>query len=263
MEEVEQRVKQSNPKQVSLPTLRVDASNFGNSSTSDITTGVSFHGLPTPSIDPKRRKGAIGSIEKAFNVGAHDIVDNGIARMFCTKGLSFHFARNPYYVRTFKSTSQLPSYILSGYNSLRITLLRKEKGNIENLLEPIKKTLNEEGVSICNDRWSGAQRRSLFNIMAVSESGPIFFKAINYERETKDKHFIANLLTNTIQYIGPRNVVQVITDNVVACKAVRHMWKKISAYLLDPLCGSYFQLDLKNICAPSTHPRYDDVMGDV
>ena len=53
--------------------------------------------------------------------------------------------------------------------------------------------------------------------MAVSKSGPMFLKAINCEGETKDKHFIADLLINTIQEIGPQKVVQVITDNVVAC----------------------------------------------
>ena len=133
--------------------------------------------------------------------------------------MSFHFARNPYYARAFKSVSQLPGYVPPSYNALRTTLLQKEKSNIENLLEPIKKTWNEKGVSICNDGWSDAQRRPLINIMTVSESGPMFLKAINCEGETKDKHFITDLLINTIQEIGSQKVVQVITNNAAACKA--------------------------------------------
>ena len=78
-------------------------------------------------------------------------------------------------------------------------------------------------MNICIDGWSNAQRRQLINIMAVSESGPMFLKAINYEGETKDKYFIADLLINTIQEIGPQKVVQVITDNAVVCKAVGHV----------------------------------------
>ena len=78
-------------------------------------------------------------------------------------------------------------------------------------------------MSICSEGWSDAQRRPLINIMAVSESGLMFFKAINYEGETKDKHFIAYLLINTIQDIGPQKVVQVIIDNVAAYKAVGHI----------------------------------------
>ena len=85
--------------------------------------------------------------------------------------------------------------------------MQKGKSNIENLLDPIKKTWNEKGVSICSDGWSDAQRRALINIMVVLESGPLFFKAINCEGETTNKHFIVDLLINTIQEIGPQKVV--------------------------------------------------------
>ena len=77
-------------------------------------------------------------------MGAREIVDSEIARMFYAGGLSFHFTRNPYYARAFKSASQLPSYVPPGYNALRTTLLQKGESNTENLLEPIKKTWNEK-----------------------------------------------------------------------------------------------------------------------
>ena len=143
---------------------------------------------------------------------------------------------NPYYARAFKSASQLPGYVPPGYNALRTTLLQKEKSNIENILEPIKKTWDEKGVSICSDEWSDAQRIPLINIMAVSESGPMFLKAINYEGETKDKHFIVDLLINTIQDIGPQKVVQVITDNATACKAAGHIMEAKFWHIFWTLC---------------------------
>ena len=55
-------------------------------------------------------------------MGTCEIVDGEIARMFYTEGLSFHFARNPYYARAFKSGSQLSGYVPPGYNALRTTL---------------------------------------------------------------------------------------------------------------------------------------------
>ena len=77
VEEAEQRVKQSNLKQVPLPTSSTETSNFENSSSS------------ASAIDPKRRKASIGSIEKAFNMSAREIVDSEIARMFYTGGVVF------------------------------------------------------------------------------------------------------------------------------------------------------------------------------
>ena len=38
-------------------------------------------------------------------MGAREIVDSEIAKMFYIGGLSFHLARNPYYGRAFKSAS--------------------------------------------------------------------------------------------------------------------------------------------------------------
>ena len=70
-------MKQSNLKKVPLPTSSAGTSNFENSSSS------------ASAIDPKKRKGSIGSIEKAFNMGTREIVDSEITRMFYTGGVVF------------------------------------------------------------------------------------------------------------------------------------------------------------------------------
>ncbi|KAK2637508.1 hypothetical protein Ddye_032300 [Dipteronia dyeriana] len=89
----------------------------------------------------------------------------------------------------------------------------------------------------------------------------MFLKAVNCEGEVKDKHFIASLLTDSIREIGPQNVVQVIIDNAANCKAAELLvdakfthifWTPCVVHTLNPA--------LKNICSPSTHPKYNDVM---
>ncbi|XP_012853201.1 PREDICTED: uncharacterized protein LOC105972768 [Erythranthe guttata] len=67
----------------------------------------------------------------------------------------------------------------SSFNKLRTTLLQQEKAHVERLLEPIKSTWFEKGVSIVSDGWSDPQRRPLINIMFFSESGPMFVKAVD------------------------------------------------------------------------------------
>ncbi|KAK3184883.1 hypothetical protein Dsin_032169 [Dipteronia sinensis] len=248
VDEAELRVKQSLPRPVPLP------STVGSSSAS--VSGL--YGL-----DPKKRKGVSGAIEKAFNSGAREQLDSEIARMFYTGGLSFHFARNPHYVNAFKSvcSNPIPGYLPPGYNSLRTTLLQKEKANIERLLNPIKDSWTVKGVSVCSDGWSDSQRRPLINIMATCEIGPMFLKAVNCEGEFKDKHFIANLLTDSIREIGPQNVVQVITDNAANCKAAGLLVEaKFPHIFWTPCVVHTLNLALKNICSPSAHPKYDDVM---
>jgi len=62
--------------------------------------------------------------------------------MFYTSGLSFNLTRNSWYVKAFKFAINNPitGYKPLGYNSLRITLLQREKSHVEGLMEPIRAT---------------------------------------------------------------------------------------------------------------------------
>ncbi|KAL5124390.1 NADPH-dependent codeinone reductase 1-3 [Glycine soja] len=129
----------------------------------------------TLDVDPKKRKTL--TVESAFNLQARDTLDHEIARM--------------------------------------TTLLQNERRHVENLLQPIKKSWSQEGVSIVSDGWSDPQRRSLINLMAVTESGPMFLKAINCLDEIKDKDFIAKHMREVIMEVGPSNIVQEYRKNNV------------------------------------------------
>ncbi|XP_030936466.1 uncharacterized protein LOC115961669 [Quercus lobata] len=136
----------------------------------------------TNPVDGKRRKVAgISPIEKAFQNTTRYELDSRIARMFYTGGLPFNFARIPHFRNSYAyaATHNIPGYVPPGYNALRTTLLQKERAHVERLLKPIKDSWLENGVSIVSDGWSDPQRRPLINIMAVSDGGPVFVKAID------------------------------------------------------------------------------------
>ncbi|KAL5170366.1 hypothetical protein HKD37_11G032083 [Glycine soja] len=121
----------------------------------------------TTNVDPKKIK----TLEGFFNMQARETLDYEIARMFYSSGLAFHLARNPHYRKAFSFAANnncIPGYQPPGYNKLRTTLLANERRHVENLLQPIKNTCKEKGVSIVNDGWSDPQRRPLINFMAVS-----------------------------------------------------------------------------------------------
>ncbi|XP_039050202.1 uncharacterized protein LOC120191296 [Hibiscus syriacus] len=147
-------------------------------------------------------------------------LDEEIVRMFYTGGLPFNLARNPHYHKafTFAATHNIPDYVPPGYNKLRTTLRQQEKNNVEKLLQPIKATWQEKGLTIVCDGWSDPTRKPLINFMGTSGNGPMFLKAVNCCGEVKDKFFIANLMKEVIDEVGHRNVVQIITDNAANCK---------------------------------------------
>ncbi|KAK1586334.1 hypothetical protein Q3G72_001452 [Acer saccharum] len=91
----------------------------------------------------------------------------------------------------------------------------------------------------------------------------MFLKAINCEGEYKDKYFISNLLIEAIREIGPQNVVQVITDNALVCKAAGLLVESQFKHIFwTPRVVHTLNLALKSICSPSPHPRYDDIMEE-
>jgi len=55
--------------------------------------------------------------------------------------------------------------------------------------------------------------------MAINESGPMFLKSMDAYGDLKDKDFMARYMRDAIMEVGPNNVVQIITDNAVVCKA--------------------------------------------
>ncbi|KAH7575229.1 hypothetical protein JRO89_XS02G0066300 [Xanthoceras sorbifolium] len=68
-------------------------------------------------------------------------------------GLSFHFVRNPYYVRVFTKAynNLIAGYVPPGYNALRTTILQKEKTSIDRMLGPIKDSWKDKSISVCSD----------------------------------------------------------------------------------------------------------------
>lgn len=209
---------------------------------------------PSPTKNKCRREDSSQSnpIIKAFNVGARDQLHSEIARMFYSGGLPFNLARNPYYVSsyTYAANNSIPGYIPPGYNLLRTKLLQRERANIERLLEPIKGTWREKGLTIASDGWSDSQRRPLINFMAVSGALPMFLKAVDCSGETKDKHFIASLMKEVVIEVGPKNVVQIITDNAPNCKAAGQIIEtQYPNIFWTPCVVHTLNLALKNICA--------------
>ncbi|KAG4969437.1 hypothetical protein JHK85_035858 [Glycine max] len=199
-------------------TLRVERSKTKSVSLPPVSTQHQMD-TNTLGVDPKKRK--TSSVENAFNLQARETLDHEIARMFYSSGLPFHLARNPHYRKAFAyaANNQISGYQPPGYNKLRTTLLQNERRHVENLLQPIKNAWSQKGVSIVSDGWSDPQRRSLINFMVVTESGPMFLKAIDCSNEIKDKDFIAKHMREVIMEVGHSNVVQIVTDNAAVCKA--------------------------------------------
>jgi len=100
------------------------------------------------------------------------------------------------------------------------------------------------------------QRRPLINFIAVCETSPMFLRAINASGEEKTKDYIAEKLVDV--EIGPKNVVQIITDNAANCKgAGLIIQQKYDNIFWTPCVVHTLNLALKNICSAKL-PRTEE-----
>ncbi|KAJ1413101.1 Ribonuclease H-like superfamily [Sesbania bispinosa] len=201
--------------------------------------------------DPKKRKTS-GALENAFNMQARETLDFEIARMFYSAGLPFHLARNPHFKRAFSyaANNSIGGYQPPGYNKLRTSLLLNERKHVENLLEPIKHSWSQKGVTIVSDGWSDPQRRPLINFMAVTESGPMFLKAVDCSDEVKDRDFIAKHLTDII-------MEETLLDDV--------WWDKVDYILAftSPIYNVLRKADTEASCLHLVYEMWDSMIEEV
>ncbi|KAL5137178.1 Protein SRG1 [Glycine soja] len=174
-------------------------------------------------------------IEASFNVLGKYGLDWKIARMFYSPSLPFHLVRNPYYRKTFSyatNSSNIHGYVL------QVT--------IENHLAYKGKKPCGEPIAANNKFMSDPQRKPLINFMTVTESGPMYLRALDCLGEVKDKDFITKHLRDVIMEVEPSNMIQFVTDNVVFA----HKSRVSFPYVVHTL-----NLALKNICSTKNTER--------
>lgn len=153
--------------------------------------------------------------------GCRDDVDAKVLCFLYASDITFNVLRSPYWhemVEAIHGASK--GYKSPRYNKARTMGLDKEKTKIQNALGQFKNAWNEYGVSIVSNGWTNVKGKPLINILGVFASGAIFLSSHDYSDWFKTDMNIAEPLLDTIEAIGPYNVIQVITDNPAACKTL-------------------------------------------
>ena len=74
-------------------------------------------------------------------------------------------------------------------------------------------------MSIVSDGWTDAAHHPLINFMVFPLNGPMFLKTIHDLGKKEDAQYIGELFIKAIKDAGVDSCVQIITDNVIVCKA--------------------------------------------
>ncbi|XP_058182231.1 uncharacterized protein LOC131300412 [Rhododendron vialii] len=162
------------------------------------------------------------TIADIFQTNDREDVYQRFARFFYGNGIPFNVARSPFWTDMVTRINNAPKgYKAPNYEKIRISLLDKEQSKVQRALTPIMQDWSTHGLSIASDGWSNLKNQQLINTMAVSGGRAIFVNGHDVSGIEKTGLNIAEFIFKAIDFVGPSNVVQVITDNASNCKAAR------------------------------------------
>ena len=127
-----------------------------------------------------------------------------------------------------------PGFTPPTYHHMRNHLLDKCYTNTQEDVERLEiNATNQSGCTIVSDGWSNVQRRPLINIMVICPRGECFIKAVDSSGEIKSGAYIASIISDVIDEIGEKNVLQVVMDNAANCRSagriLEHQYPRLYA----------------------------------
>ena len=171
--------------------------------------------------------------------------DAALARFFYVNGIPFAAADSKYFKEALRAVSLFgPNYKPPGREELSETLLQEEVCDVTKKLEKFKNQMSSTGGTLVIDGWTSVQNRSIINLLLVTAEGSVFLDAVDVSGKTKDAKFIADILAESMEAVGPENIVQVVSDSAANCVAGRNIlagrypdivFSPCSAYCLDLL----------------------------
>eukprot|EP01018_Ginkgo_biloba_P019677 Gb_31487 [translate_table: standard] len=190
----------------------------------------------------------MGQLEKTMDINKREEVDNRVARCFYACNISFNVVHSPYWQDMVRTINDGPKgYKSPSFEKVRTILLTKKKSLVEQTIEPIRAFWRTIGVSIIFYGWTDARNMSLINLIVVSPKGSIFLNAVDCNGGLKDATFIANILIDAIEHVGPSNIVQIITDNARVCKVAKLFVEARYEHFWTPCVAHGLNLILKKI----------------
>ncbi|CAL5098119.1 unnamed protein product [Urochloa decumbens] len=176
-------------------------------------------------------------IAQSFGAAERDAADMKIIKFIAANGISFNVLRSPYYSEMVSAINNAPKgYKGPGSEKGRTTLLDALKRNVENDLSPVRDTWLTQGVSVVSDGWTNIKGQPLINVLASNSVGSCFLYAEDYSGIEKTGDAIAEFLLKAIEEIGPKNVIQVVTDNASNCKAAGREIQKVHKHIFWSPC---------------------------
>ncbi|KAL5793401.1 hypothetical protein ACOSP7_001995 [Xanthoceras sorbifolium] len=132
-----------------------------------------------------------------------------------------------------------PGYKPPSQYQLREPLLREEVQRTKDVLKKQEAEWVLNGCSIMTDAWSDRKRRSLMNLCVNCKIGTTFLSSKESSEEAHTGEHIFQYVDGCIKQVGPKNVIQVVTDNATNNMAAAKLLKVKRPHIFWTSCATH------------------------
>ena len=176
--------------------------------------------------------------------------DDAVADCFFFNSLAFNVADTRAWEEMIEAIARAgPGYKSPTAFRLRTTLLERSHARVLAAMQTIMTQGARTGCSLASDGWTDTAGHPLVNVMWCSPDSCIFLSSHSAEGEVKDATWLAKVLGERIEEVGPENVVLVVTDNAAVCvKAGKELEDKYPHIMWVGCVAHGLDLLIKDIC---------------
>ncbi|XP_012853841.1 PREDICTED: uncharacterized protein LOC105973363 [Erythranthe guttata] len=175
--------------------------------------------------------------------------DLAIALWFYDACIPFNACTSPYFQAAInKIASMGHGYTHPSYHALRVNLLNDAKTHVTLMIDSIRDTWADTGCTIMGDGWTDIRQRSLINFLVYCPKGISFIKSVDASDICTNADTLCNLFADIVEWVGPRNVVHMVTDNGANYKAAgSRLMEKYPFIFWSPCAAHCVNLIFKDV----------------
>lgn len=215
---------------------------------------------PDPEIVVRKRKGRQPKIDE--NDGAKKELRRRACKAFAKwmydAGIPFNAVNYPSFDVYVEAQGQYgPGMKPPSYHEVRVPLLKEEVEDAKQLMKAHEAEWVNYGCSLMCDGWEDRKHRTLVNFSVNTPRGSFFLESIDASAVAKTGDMLFEVICKYVEMIGPKNVVQVVTDSASNNKAAGRMlmtryehlfWTPCAAHCKDLMLEDLFAIERLNKC---------------
>ncbi|RYQ89179.1 hypothetical protein Ahy_B09g095962 isoform B [Arachis hypogaea] len=175
----------------------------------------------------------------------------GLAKWIVDARISFNAIQSPYFQPALDGVAAIgPGFKGPSYDEMRVHLLADLKRECQLLVEKYRSSWKSTGCTLMADGWTDQRQRTLINFLVYCPAGMSFVKTVDASDVIKTANALFNLFADVIEWVGPSNIVHVVTDNAANYVSARKLiHEKYPNIFWSPYAAHCINLILKDIAS--------------